>query len=179
MTSDPHESAASDSTANEDRNKPRIKIGSQRAGAPPPRVPPRVKTVFSTPDPTAPSPAAQSGIANVAAAPSESAAAESTAAHSLASRACDRWVDCHLRIVHRPRGAGRRHISTQAWSSRHRHNAEEVRRARAYRRKNRSAQSSRRVAPRSCPRNARSPGRHVGQRSARGREPRRECRGRN
>ena len=31
MTSDPHESAASDSTANEDRNEPRIKIGSQRA----------------------------------------------------------------------------------------------------------------------------------------------------
>src|SRR5438270_13639799 len=82
MTSDPHESAAPDSTANEDRNKPRIKIGSQRAGAPPPRVPPRVKTVFSTPDPTAPSPAAPTGGANVAAAPSQSAAAESTAAHS-------------------------------------------------------------------------------------------------
>jgi small subunit ribosomal protein S1 len=52
MTSDPHESApAADSTAPDDRTKPRIKIGSQRAGAPPPRVPPRVKTVFSTPDP--------------------------------------------------------------------------------------------------------------------------------
>jgi small subunit ribosomal protein S1 len=54
MTSDPHESAPSDSTANEDRAKPKIKIGSQRAGAPPPRVPPRVKTVFKTLDPTAP-----------------------------------------------------------------------------------------------------------------------------
>jgi small subunit ribosomal protein S1 len=75
MTSDPHESAAPDSTANEDRNKTRIKIGSQRAGAPPPRVPPRVKTVFSTPDPAAPS-----GGVNVAAPPSEPAASESTAA---------------------------------------------------------------------------------------------------
>src|SRR5437764_14874668 len=70
MTSDPPESAPpagiethtlptasetrdppADSTAPEDRAKPKIKIGSQRAGAPPPRVPPRVKTVFSTPDP--------------------------------------------------------------------------------------------------------------------------------
>src|SRR6266404_6231191 len=58
MTSDPHESAehramapAADLTDPGDRTKPRIKIGSQRAGAPPPRVPPRVKTVFSTPDP--------------------------------------------------------------------------------------------------------------------------------
>ena len=58
MTSDPHESAdhlamapAADSTAPDDRTKARIKIGSQRAGAPPPRVPPRVKTVFSTPEP--------------------------------------------------------------------------------------------------------------------------------
>ncbi|HEV3416187.1 MAG TPA: hypothetical protein VG056_05220, partial [Pirellulales bacterium] len=56
MTSDPHESpAAPDSTANEDRNKPRIKIGSQREGAPPPRIPPRVKTLFLTPDPESPS----------------------------------------------------------------------------------------------------------------------------
>ncbi len=52
MTSDPHEPAPpADSTAHEEQAKPRIKIGSQRAGAPPPRVPPRVKTVFSTPEP--------------------------------------------------------------------------------------------------------------------------------
>lgn len=82
MTSDPHESAAPDSTANEDRNKPRIKIGSQRAGAPPPRVPPRVKTVFSTPDPTAPSPTAPSGGGNVAPPLSEPAASDSTAGQS-------------------------------------------------------------------------------------------------
>ncbi len=61
MTSDPHEPAdhlpmapEADSTAHEEQAKPRIKIGSQRAGAPPPRVPPRVKTVFSTPDPGSP-----------------------------------------------------------------------------------------------------------------------------
>ena len=48
MTSDPNEPAdhlpmvpEADSTAHEEQAKPRIKIGSQRAGAPPPRVPPR------------------------------------------------------------------------------------------------------------------------------------------
>lgn len=80
MTSDPHESAATDSTANEDRNKPRIKIGSQRAGAPPPRVPPRVKTVFSTPDPSAPpaphTPAEQTAPAEAVAAANAPAVAE-------------------------------------------------------------------------------------------------------
>ncbi len=49
MTSDPHESAVSDSPAHEDQGKQRnIKIGSQRSGSPPPRVPPRIKTVFKT-----------------------------------------------------------------------------------------------------------------------------------
>ncbi|HEV2972877.1 MAG TPA: S1 RNA-binding domain-containing protein [Pirellulales bacterium] len=73
MTSDPHESpAAPDSTANEDRNKPRIKIGSQREGAPPPRIPPRVKTLFLTPDPASPGGATPAGPAQTQQTASES-----------------------------------------------------------------------------------------------------------
>ncbi len=51
MTSDPHESTVSDSPADEDRAKTRtFKIGSQRSGSPPPRIPPRIKAVFTTPE---------------------------------------------------------------------------------------------------------------------------------
>ncbi len=55
MTSEPNEpetTTPSDSTANEDRNRARIKIGSQRSDSPPPKAPQRVKTVFRTPDGT-------------------------------------------------------------------------------------------------------------------------------
>jgi len=38
--------------------RPRIKIGTQREGVAAPRIPPRVATVFRTPDPTAPQPIA-------------------------------------------------------------------------------------------------------------------------
>ena len=56
MTSDPTEPAgATDSASTEERGKPRIKIGSQR-DASLPRVPPRVKTVFATPEPSPPEP---------------------------------------------------------------------------------------------------------------------------
>ena len=87
MTSDPHESTStstSDSTANEDRNKPRIKIGSQREGAPPPRVPPRVKTLFSTPDPTATAPQPAAPAAPAPAAPAHAALPPAPATAALA-----------------------------------------------------------------------------------------------
>ncbi len=90
MTSDPHESAPPDSTAGEDRNKPRIKIGSQRAGAPPPRLPPRVKTVFKTQDPNSPAAVPQAATeSSVVPAPAASDAESHTASPVGANVAVD------------------------------------------------------------------------------------------
>ena len=58
MSSEPQEASSESSTSAMEQAKPRIKIGTQRGGVALPRVPPRVKTIFTTPDPAGASAAA-------------------------------------------------------------------------------------------------------------------------
>ena len=69
MSSEPPEESSESSTSATEQAKPRIKIGTQREGVAAPRVPPRVKTIFTTPDPADTSAAAPPETATAAANP--------------------------------------------------------------------------------------------------------------
>jgi small subunit ribosomal protein S1 len=87
MMSDPQEtSPATESTASIESAKARIKIGTQREGVAAPRLPPRVKTLFTTPEPgqesgsAPPGDTAEATSEPGAAAPSSTAPAPTTPA---------------------------------------------------------------------------------------------------
>ena len=95
MTSDSQESApppesvatSSATSSATDTAKARIKIGTQRQGVAAPRVPPRVKTIFQTPEPGQESAASEPTAAAVAAQPGTESPTEPTAAASSSAAA--------------------------------------------------------------------------------------------